>query len=1162
MKLKKLTLQGYKTFASRTEFLFDEGITAVVGPNGSGKSNIADALRWVLGEQSYSTLRGKRTVDMIFTGSQIRPRAGMAQATLTLDNVDNWLPIDYSEVEISRRAFRSGDNEYILNGQKVRLKDIMDLLATSGLSQRTYTMIGQGLIDQALSIRPDERRALFEEAAGINHYKARRAETLRRLKETQHNLERVHDILAEIKPRLNSLKRQATRARNYDQINQDLRNLLRIWYGFKWDQARTDMRRVRSEALKAEREWRKSRRALLVQQQNIDDLQQQINRAQQRIAGLQEKREDVREQLEQARRQSAILEERKEAIRRQLEDIELQLPALEAQRTAAQEQLAAATDDLSGAQGQLENVRHELRTFKQSFQGQQDEIKNWQEKLATAKGQQRSVRTRLAQAEGQLSQLKARLREQEGEQQGSEPDQLPRLETEQQQHTAALASGREKLSSIRQQRKDVQQRRKGITGDLKKLRQEAKKQQQQLRRQQDQLARLETRVDLLDQMRHKEVSVGDDVELVGSLAGLVNIPARHKTAIEAALSSRLATLVVADAASLWKLVDSEEKQTVSVAAVADIQPPSLPPAPDESDVFGWASDVVTSKKAGQTAADLLLGPVLLLRDRETAYRLAPSLPPGTLAVASDGFVVHAGGLVETGRPGQGEGILSRETAWREAQEALEDARKEALSSETAVSQLQETIQQQQRQVDKLNDEEGQLGRLESESIQLVSTAQRRVDQSTQQHAFLKRQLERLTQEIERLQKQIQALSSQIEKDEATAVRLETTVAEVKARLESLPVAEARQQQQGLQQQIKAAETIVAGRLAVVDSRRTTLRQVEQQLSRLQQRRGSYLTQQATLAQDESAVSQQRLQDQRLELEAAIKPLQTRLNEHRTELLAIQTRSGAMQRQAHETETRYTQTQVRFSQQESQIESLQERIHTDLGLVALRLDKDQTGPTPLPFDGVVEQLPEVSELPSGIDKSIQQYRGQLQRMGGVNPDAPAEYEETQTRFEFMTQQVEDLNVTEEQLRQVIGELDELTSRAFADTVEKVNEVFGDTFTQLFGGGSARLVLTDPDDLTVSGVDIIARLPNRKEQGLGLLSGGERSLTASALIFSLLKVSPTPFCVMDEVDAALDEANINRFRDILRELSLKTQFVVITHNRGTVQAAQTIYGVSMQ
>ena len=323
-----------------------------------------------------------------------------------------------------------------------------------------------------------------------------------------------------------------------------------------------------------------------------------------------------------------------------------------------------------------------------------------------------------------------------------------------------------------------------------------------------------------------------------------------------------------------------------------------------------------------------------------------------------------------------------------------------------------------------------------------------------------------------------------------------------------------------------------------------------------------VTQQEALSKDEVSVLKQGLQDQRNELEGLIEPIQKRLMDHRDELMVIQQKSGALQRLAHEKETRYTQSQVRLSQKESQIESLQERIHTDLGLVSLRYDTDQTGPNPLPISEVVDNLPSVDELPADIEKSIQQYRGQLQRMGGINPDAPSEFEETQARFEFMTQQVEDLHVTDQQLREVIAELDDLTSRAFAETVEKVNAVFGNTFTQLFGGGSARLVLTDPDDLTISGVDIIARLPNRREQGLGLLSGGERSLTSSALIFSLLKVSPTPFCVMDEVDAALDEANINRFRDILRELSLNTQFIVITHNRGTVQAAQTIYGVSMQ
>jgi chromosome segregation protein len=378
----------------------------------------------------------------------------------------------------------------------------------------------------------------------------------------------------------------------------------------------------------------------------------------------------------------------------------------------------------------------------------------------------------------------------------------------------------------------------------------------------------------------------------------------------------------------------------------------------------------------------------------------------------------------------------------------------------------------------------------------------------------------------------------------------------------MPVVESQQQQSAIEQAVTSAQTIVAGRLAVVDSRRSTLNQLQGQLTRLHERREELQERLQTIEADRTGAEAERLHEQITEIESVLKPTQQQLAGYRQRLLTLQKESAGLQRKAHEEETRYMQTQVRFTQQESQIETLKERINTDLGLVALRYDEDHAGPMPLPIEDIFEKLPKVDELPKDIEKNIQELRGQLQRMGGVNPEAPQEFEETEKRFEFLTQQMADLQETDEQLRKVIGELDELTSRAFADTVEKVNAVFGETFTQLFGGGSARLVLTEPDDLTISGVDIVARLPNQREQGLALLSGGERSLTASALIFSLLKVSPTPFCVMDEVDAALDEANINRFRDILRELSLNTQFIVITHNRGTVQVANTIYGVSMQ
>ena len=1162
MKLKKLTLQGYKTFASRTDFLFDEGITAVVGPNGSGKSNIADAVRWVLGEQSFSTLRGKRTEDMIFAGSQTRARAGMAQAVLTLDNADGWLPIDFAEVEIGRRAYRSGENEYLINGQKVRLKDVTELLATSGLAERTYTIIGQGLVDRALSLRADERRTLFEEAAGIMHYKTRRAETLRRLNETGHNLERVQDILAEIKPRLASLQRQATRARNFELVQQELRDLLRVWYGYKWDQGLAQSKAARKEAQIAEQAWQNSRRALLQQQQTQESIQEQINEAQGRINEYQEQREQLREAWESSRRQKAILIERQGTAERRLDEIAREIAALESSEASAQAELVAAMEDLSSAQEELAKARASLARFNQSFGTERLLIQRYQKVMAEEDKALQGSRQGLAQAEGQLSQLQERLRDHLAEDASAEDQQNLRLQAEITRQTAVLENAQNQIDTLRKERDTLQNKRQTLIGELKRQRREARDQQQDLNRRLEGIARLETRVELLDQLRHKEMDSEDNAHVLGTLAGLITIPEAYQTAIEAALAARLGTLVVAGGEDLWSLVEALDGRPAAILALADIQPSPAPDPIEGPDVIGWADKLIEAEAAIHTAVRLLLGRVLLVQDRSTAYRLAPSLPTGTLAAGLDGFIVHAGGLLEAPGQSAAESILGREAAWREASELLEEQRADVATLETAAETIQQTIQANQDQVDAWQNEERQLSKKETEHIQRFSTAQRQVDRARQQETFLIRGRERREEEIKRLQERIAGLEQMIENGRETLKTHEVARMAAESKLQDLPVVESQQQQAAVEQSVTSSETIVAGRLAVVDSRRSTLNQLQGQLARLHERREELQERLQSIDADKIGAEAEELHGRMAQIESLLHPTQQKLAGYRQRLLTLQKESAGLQRKAHEEETRYMQTQVRFTQQESQIEALKERISSDLGLVALRYDEDHAGTMPLPIEDIFEELPKVDELPKDIEKNIQQFRGQLQRMGGVNPEAPQEYEETEQRFEFLTQQMADLQETDEQLRKVIAELDDLTSRAFADTVEQVNTVFAETFTQLFGGGSARLVLTEPDDLTVSGVDIVARLPNQREQGLALLSGGERSLTASALIFSLLKVSPTPFCVMDEVDAALDEANVNRFRDILRELSLNTQFIIITHNRGTVQVANTIYGVSMQ
>ncbi|MCL4263201.1 MAG: chromosome segregation protein SMC [Anaerolineae bacterium] len=1158
MRIKRLSLQGYKTFATKTEFIFDMGITAVVGPNGSGKSNIADALRWVLGEQSYSTLRGKRTTDMIFAGSQSRARAGMAQSILTLDNSEGWLPIDYSEVEIGRRAYRSGENEYILNGQKVRLKDITDLLSTSGLAERTYTIIGQGLVDQALSLRSEERRALFEEAAGINHYKSRRAETLRRLQETQHNLQRIHDILAEIQPRLTSLKRQATRARNYEQIQADLHHLLRLWYGYKWEQAKKELRQVRDTAVTAETTWQQNRHKLRVRQENSDDLRRRLHRLEQQAADLQNERDDTRDQLETARRQAAIMGERRESLVRRLAEVEADLPGLEQQAAAAQAELTAALHDLAAAQTELQQSRGQWQQYNADFETTRREIDKWQTAVQQATQQQRDKQNRLAQAQGQINQLRERLKERAGEQNQADTDEVVKVQAEIERLMAVFQSAQQKNDDLRQQRDAIVNQRQTLIRDLKTQRQAHRDAEQQLQQRRRDLARLEARADMLDGLRLKEVAA-DKNGVIGALVNFITIPPAYEPAIAAAMQARLGALLLPDEKALWHVLAAQAgNSALSAIALNRIQLPELVEMPEDAGVIGWAAGLVSARPEAERAAELLLGQILLVQDAAAAYRIATHLPPGCTAVSLDGFIAHPGGLVETGS-GQSS-ILARETEWRQAQAALVAEREKVGAVETAVTAQQTAIQQMQNQVDDLQNEETRLAWLLTEAGQEATRTQREMDRQRQQLGFVERQRQSQLQEVGRLEQRIGEIEMQIEVDTAELVSLEKRAAEAQVKLAVLPVTESQQQRDGLQQAVNAAQTIVAGRQAVVDSRRATLAQFSGQLVRLQERRTQLQQEQAALSQAAEEQERTRLFDQVADLEARLGPLKERLSEARLELAQMEEGTAVLQKVTHDAETLYTQSKIALTQHQTTLENLQERIKADLGLVALTYDEDQTGPTPLPIGGV-EMLPVVTELPGDIESTIQEYRAQMHRMGAINPDAPEEYEATQERFDFMTQQVGDLNETEAQLRKIIAELDDLTSRAFAETVDKVNAVFGGIFTQLFGGGAARLVLTDPDDLTISGVDIIARLPNRREQALGLLSGGERSLTAVALIFSLLKVAPTPFCVLDEVDAALDEANINRFRELLQELSLKTQFIIITHNRGTVQAAQTIYGISM-
>ncbi len=969
-RLKSLELHGYKSFASKTVFEFGDTITAVVGPNGSGKSNIADAIRWVLGEQAYSTLRGRKTEDMIFAGSEARPRAGMATATITFDNRDNWLPIDFAEVAVSRRAHRDGENEYLLNGQRVRLRDIQDLLGSVGLAERNYTIIGQGLVDSVLSLRPEERIKLFEEAAGITVHRIRKEEAIRRLDKTQSNLERAKDIVTEIRPRLRSLAQQAERASVYDRLREELSAALHGWYGFHWHRLQAELqaaerRAAQSAALRDEvlAHGESSHQTLIATDARVAALRVEIEPAEATYRA----RASERENLE---RSQAVAEERVRWLEEEEQSLNTEMLAQESVRGELAERVAAARSEAEGkAAGLTDRTVHAGRP--------QDEV------------------------EHQLKEVLGRI------------ESIDR-ESRQLAQQQAASEARLKLEASPTQNSNL------IAGRLREA-----------------------------------VERGLLSGWMGELNGQLEMEPAHESAISAALDGFIRGIVFRsghqlDEALDWLIREDSNERLALLPQSRERELPELE-VPADPDCLGRAADLVRVPPEFQGAVELLLGRTLVVRDRRSAKRVVQGLPLDARVVTLSGQVFYPAGQVLV--PVNGKSSNS--------------------SDKTQVALRELMLRTQQLE------------------------AERRAA-SAQRVSLEGEWKSRLSQELlQATQAKVEGLEEQYRETEVTAAR----------------------QRERLSRNQTAQSTT---RLEIYDGR-SRLGRVRTELSA------------ASAAVDE--------------LNAALAEIEA----SRVGLQADEAQSREARREA---EQDYTQAQIEIARMQQHASDMERRILEDFSLVNPEPEAWGSDPTPLSMAGLVDQLLPIDQLPPELETDLNRKRGQLRRLGSVDPAAQQEFEEVKGRHDFLQEQIQDLVQAEGQLTEVIQELDELMAQEFRRTFEAVAEAFEGFFVRLFAGGSARL-----EYLGEEGIEIQVKLPGHRNQGLAMLSGGERSLTAVALVFALLRLSPTPFCVLDEVDAMLDERNVERFGLILRELSERTQFLVITHNRQTIQAAEVLYGISL-
>jgi chromosome segregation protein len=1175
LRLKSLELQGYKTFASKTTFEFASGITAIVGPNGSGKSNIADALRWVLGEQSYTLLRGKKTEDMIFNGSEHRARAGMASAHILFDNTTNWLPLDFTEVGMTRRAYRDGHNDYLLNSQHVRLRDLNEILAASGLSERTYTILGQGLVDASLALKADERRRLFEEAAGVGLYRVRREDAMKRLENTARNLERVLDIMSELEPRLRSLERQAKRAIEFSRAQADLKVILREWYGYHWHRSQQELATAR-EAVKA-------------QDARVIEAREAHQNAQTEYNAFREKFVGLRAELNAWHRASAELHSQREEVSRELAVLEERRRALLASQTSMLADQERASDEERVSRARIEESGQEYARLENELAEAQKQLGDANQKLRTRQLDRATVEEKLQTARAQIEKWTAQRAESQArlDELTSRGEALrARLEEARQAIETAETNARaasEKFAEVRTRRVRVEERLRSAQENVERGKRNLETLETERRLKSEERAnrlaehtRVKTQIEVLEQAEQSLAGYAEGARFLldaarqfrlkrmrGALSAMLDVPAELETAISAALGDTLdAILLDADEIEdALQLLEADEAGRAVLLPVEHLSREPLP-KPNDDDCLGVASELVRVSDELTPAVRVMLGHTLVARDRATARRLIRDLPTHARVVTLRGEVFRADGLIIAGKTASSS-ALSRPRHKRELTESLTalGAQIEALNVEVnalstriheaaqAASQAEGEARESRQRLEETQALENQAG-LESEAarrqlewqMHQQSQLQAQFDEAASTKASLLQSQSEIETQSASAQEEVKLLASQLTETDLAETQTQATYWGTRVAVVERAMEDARVRKDEIGREVERFDSRrveISSRLIEVD---VSLGELENSKASLREREG---------------VLHLQIEELRVKIDPAEKELETAGQEESR----LQDGEANAQRSLATAERLAGQVQLEQLRKQEALDNLRQKISDDFGLVMFEYAEEVSGPIPLPLEGMVEELPVVTEVAPDLEAQLTQNRSRVRRLGPVNPEAKQEFDAESERYNFMKAQVDDLRKAEADLKQVIAELDDLTKREFSKTFDAVDKQFRAMFTRLFGGGSARLALTDPDNLVETGIEIEARLPGRREQGLALLSGGERSLTAVALVFALLKVSPTPVCVMDEVDAMLDEANVGRFRDLLQELSKDTQFIVITHNRNTVQAADVIYGITM-
>ena len=1167
MILKALEMQGFKSFPDKTVLEFNKGITAVVGPNGSGKSNISDAVRWVLGEQSTKTLRGSKMEDVIFSGTDIRKAKGFAEVTLRLDNTDRSLNKDSDEVSVTRRYYRSGDSEYLVNGESARLRDVNELFMDTGLGRDGYSIVGQGKIADMVSPKASERRDMLEEAAGISHFRYRRGDAIKRLAQAEENLVRLRDILSELESRVGPLKAQSEKAQKFIVLAGERKNLeIGIWLN-TIDKTGEKMRDQEHKIEIAEASHKEAQDELSKIGEMIDkaadgtrDINIKLEEIRNSASGFEEKLSDIDSQIKVAENSILHNNETIERINRDKAAENETEQNIDAAVSAARECIQKAEEQIADATRQMDELSKQEETYRLSSS-------EFSDRAAALSGEISALSVRLADcrvtaetANSSIEEIRSRISAID-ESMGTRKDDYDALLKRKADAEASLKEIQDEIVSVKNAIDGYTLRfeNRGKKADSVKLAIDEK--QRELHKGQDRVRLLE---DLEKNMEGyfgavkavmKESGRGALRGIYGPVSQLITVKDKYSAAIETALGAAVQNIVVdneTDAKRAMGFLKEHRAGRATFLPITAIKGRVLSEQglDDQYGFVSIASDLVSYDNKYSEIIRWLLGRTAVAEDIDSAIAIAKKYSYRFRIVTLDGQVINAGGSMTGGSRVQNAGILSRGNEIERLKGSLASMQKELDGMLSDYKLLSEDASAAKAE---LEGAEGDLLRAKEENIRREGELKLASDKLTSVSSGVKELLE----EKETLEKRIESVSSGAEAARSQIDELKETLENKEKELESITGDSKTLQKNREEVASKAAEI----RLRIVSLQKDVEANTDE-ITRLKNRKTGHLDRLSELDGEIREIEEKNDELRALteRLSADEKALKANHGDAQNQINELISQRDELEKQANDLRLHERAKSEERERLSGDIARLEER------KIAMRNEYDNL--TSKLYDEYQLTRREAAALEIEIDdyslaaKRLAELKSQIRALGSVNVSAIEEYKEVSERYEFLSGQISDVETSRAELNKMIDDLTGKMAEQFREQFNRINSCFGQTFIELFGGGKAELRLEDERDVLGSDIEIKVQPPGKNVQNINLLSGGEKGLSAIALLFAILKVTPAPFCIFDEVEAALDDVNVSRYAQYVRRMTKNTQFILITHRRGTMEEADVLYGVTMQ